>query len=126
MRESNQQPFSSEATASGLTTWQTPQTLIFKSFVLTGYDQFIRIRSLPYVIPIAQTGLMGSIYCTMALTLERFFAVCHPFLPRRYELLKSYSHCQAPLLELVSQALRSTVSGFTGSGIASLWSEQWL
>ena len=36
---------------------------------LTGYDQFIRIRSLPFVIPIAQTGLMGSIYCTMALTL---------------------------------------------------------
>jgi hypothetical protein len=35
-------------------------------------------------MPIAQIGLMGSIYCTMALALERFFAVCHPFLPRRY------------------------------------------
>lgn len=48
------------------------------------YDQLIRIRSLPVVIPIAQTSLMGSIYCTVAMALERFFAVCHPFLPRRW------------------------------------------
>ena len=47
------------------------------------YDQLIRIRSLPVVIPIAQTSLMGSIYCTVAMALERFFAVCHPFLPRK-------------------------------------------
>jgi hypothetical protein len=30
---------------------------------------------------------MGSIYCTVAMALERFFAVCHPFLPRRYDII---------------------------------------
>jgi hypothetical protein len=35
------------------------------------------------VIPVAQIGLMGSVYCTVALALERFLAVCYPFLPRR-------------------------------------------
>ena len=47
------------------------------------YDQLVRIPSLPVLIPLAQIGLMGSVYCTVALTLERFLAVCYPFLPRR-------------------------------------------
>ena len=47
------------------------------------YDPLARVPSLPYVIPIAQIGLMGSVYCTVALALERFFAVCYPFLHRR-------------------------------------------
>ena len=47
------------------------------------YDQLARIPSLPYVIPIAQIGLMGSVYCTVALAVERFLAVCYPFLPRK-------------------------------------------
>ncbi len=48
------------------------------------YDQAARVPSLPIVIPIAQIGLMGSVYCTVALALERFLAVCYPFLPRRW------------------------------------------
>lgn len=48
------------------------------------YNQLLRVPSLPYVIPIAQIGLMGSVYCTIALALERFLAVCYPFLPRRH------------------------------------------
>eukprot|EP00095_Tigriopus_kingsejongensis_P005175 maker-scaffold237_size242172-snap-gene-1.31 protein:Tk05175 transcript:maker-scaffold237_size242172-snap-gene-1.31-mRNA-1 annotation:"fmrfamide receptor" len=48
------------------------------------YDQMVRIPSLPVVIPFAQIGLMGSTYCTVALALERFLAVCYPFLPRRH------------------------------------------
>ncbi|TRY79944.1 hypothetical protein TCAL_06554, partial [Tigriopus californicus] len=48
------------------------------------YDQLVRIPSLPIVIPFAQIGLMGSTYCTVALALERFLAVCYPFLPRRH------------------------------------------
>lgn len=47
------------------------------------YDQLARTPSLPYVIPIAQIGLMGSVYCTVALAIERFLAVCYPFLPRK-------------------------------------------
>lgn len=49
----------------------------------SGYNQASRLPSLPILIPIAQIGLMGSVYCTVALALERFLAVCYPFLPRR-------------------------------------------
>ena len=51
--------------------------------VLSSTKQLVRIPSLPVVIPVAQIGLMGSVYCTVALALERFLAVCYPFLPRR-------------------------------------------
>ena len=51
--------------------------------VLFSSKQLVRIPSLPVVIPVAQIGLMGSVYCTVALALERFLAVCYPFLPRR-------------------------------------------
>eukprot|EP00093_Oithona_nana_P010296 10296.XXX_11224_14252_1 [CDS] Oithona nana genome sequencing. len=47
------------------------------------YDQLARTPTLPYVIPIAQIGLMGSVYCTVALAIERFLAVYYPFLPRK-------------------------------------------
>ena len=47
------------------------------------YAQAFLIPSQPVMIPVAQIGLMGSVYCTMALTIERYLAVCYPFLPRR-------------------------------------------
>ena len=47
------------------------------------YAQWFLIASQPVMIPVAQIGLMGSTYCTMALTIERYLAVCYPFLPRR-------------------------------------------
>eukprot|EP00093_Oithona_nana_P015158 15158.XXX_1229320_1231616_1 [CDS] Oithona nana genome sequencing. len=34
---------------------------------------------LPWVLPMAQVGLTGSIYFTMAITVERYVTVCHPF-----------------------------------------------
>jgi hypothetical protein len=34
---------------------------------------------LPFVLPMAQIGLTGSIYFTMAITVERYVTVCHPF-----------------------------------------------
>ena len=39
---------------------------------------------LPFVLPVAHVGLMGSTYSTLALGIERYVAVCHPFQARRY------------------------------------------
>lgn len=44
------------------------------------YDMVYRIYMLPVLLPLAHVGLMGSVYCTLALTVERFLAVCYPFL----------------------------------------------
>lgn len=38
---------------------------------------------LPYILPVAHVGLMGSTYSTLVLGIERYLAVCHPFLSRR-------------------------------------------
>ncbi|TRY71961.1 hypothetical protein TCAL_14087 [Tigriopus californicus] len=47
------------------------------------YDQVYRVYMLPYLLPLAHVGLMGSVYCTLAMTVERFITVCHPFWRRR-------------------------------------------
>ena len=47
------------------------------------YDQWLRKRSMPIVLPVAYTALMGSVYCTVALAIERCLAVRYPFLRRQ-------------------------------------------
>ena len=47
---------------------------------------------LPWVLPMAQVGLTGSIYFTMAITVERYVTVCHPFY--RYFSLKMHHKVQ--------------------------------
>lgn len=42
-------------------------------------DSGVYFYLLPYVLPLAQIGMTGSIYFTMAITLERYVTVCHPF-----------------------------------------------
>ena len=39
---------------------------------------------LPFILPVAHVGLMGSTYSTLALAVERYVAVCHPFQARRF------------------------------------------
>ena len=41
----------------------------------------------PWAIPLIQISLTGSIYCTMAITLERYLAVCKPF----YRITREWS-----------------------------------
>ena len=61
------------------------------------YDVVYRIYLLPYLLPMAHVGLMGSVYSTLAMTIERFLAVCHPFLKHRYSF-QITSTCRRDLL----------------------------
>ena len=47
------------------------------------YGSSYRVLVLPYMFPLAYIGLMGSVYCTIAIAVERYLAVTYPFLPRR-------------------------------------------
>ena len=46
-----------------------------EEYKVKGYDQFVA----PVVIPITRIALTGSVYCTMAISVERYLTVCHPF-----------------------------------------------
>ena len=61
-------------------------TYIIASLLLFSIPQFSEeyqneayMYILPWALPIAQSCLTGSIYFTMAITVERYMAVCHPF-----------------------------------------------
>ena len=47
------------------------------------YRENIWTYILPFLLPMAHVGLMGSTYSTLALAVERYIAVCHPFQARR-------------------------------------------
>ncbi len=48
------------------------------------YVQNVKLYLLPYLLPIIHVALVGSIYSTVALALERYITVCHPFARYRY------------------------------------------
>ena len=52
-----------------------------------GYANGLWYVIIPYAIPLIQISLTGSIYCTMAITLERYLAVCRPF----YRITRDWS-----------------------------------
>ena len=45
----------------------------------SAYEEDIWNYILPLAIPVLQVTLTGSIYCTIAITLERYFVICQPF-----------------------------------------------
>nr|XP_040568983.1 uncharacterized protein LOC121118465 [Lepeophtheirus salmonis] len=49
----------------------------------TTYKNSYRLHLLPWTLPLAHISLMGSVYCTVAITIERFITVCYPFTAHR-------------------------------------------
>jgi len=40
------------------------------------YDEQVRTRLTPYVLPVIQIALTGSVWTTMAVSIERYCTVC--------------------------------------------------
>ena len=54
----------------------------FPEFI-DGYTKDVKILLLPYILPIIHIALIGSIYSTVALAVERYITICHPFMRYR-------------------------------------------
>merc|ERR1719204_1090979 len=48
-----------------------------------GYTMKVLVYILPHMVYVIHMALLGSIYSTVALAVERFIAVCYPFLKYR-------------------------------------------
>ena len=48
------------------------------------FSRTARVVQLPFLLPIIHVALVGSIYSTVALVVERYITICHPFVRYRY------------------------------------------
>lgn len=48
---------------------------LFEDYKKEGYHFYV----VPAAIPMVQIALTGSVYCTLAISIERYLTVCHPF-----------------------------------------------
>ena len=49
------------------------------SLVPSMFDGLFQTISMPYSLPVAHIGMVGSLYTSLALSLERYLAVAYPF-----------------------------------------------
>merc|ERR1711953_609648 len=45
---------------------------------------FFRHLTMPFMLPVAHIGMLGSLYTTLAISVERYLAVVHPFAKMRF------------------------------------------
>jgi len=66
------------------------QIYLISSFLLFGLSvfypgsEFITVHLPYYFLPVAHIGMIGSIFSTFALSIERYIAVVHPFVKYRH------------------------------------------
>ena len=56
-----------------------PGTVLYSPLLFSVYEEDVFKHMVPYLLPLVQLGLTGSIYLTVAIALERYTTVCHPF-----------------------------------------------
>eukprot|EP00093_Oithona_nana_P011302 11302.XXX_412372_410513_1 [CDS] Oithona nana genome sequencing. len=56
----------------------------------TTFDDKVRVHMAPYLVPVTQMALSGSVYTTVALTVERYISVVVPFFRTRHNLKSGF------------------------------------
>ena len=57
---------------------------------MTFYLDKVRVHMAPYLVPVTQMALSGSVYTTVALTVERYISVVVPFFRTRHNLKSGF------------------------------------
>ena len=81
----NDQKFENLTFISLLQIYVVCSILLFSVPLLFQYDfaRVARVLLLPFLLPVVHVALVGSIYSTVALAVERYITICHPFVRYR-------------------------------------------